>query len=80
MKISQYGPIGFYDYKTNCITISRHSHICPVKIIKHEMIHIIVEPYVLKYKFDHTQKEYIVETLGTMFDLIEEKRTGIQTG
>ncbi len=74
VRITQYGPLGFYDHKDRSVTINRHAHIEATKIIKHEMIHVMVESYVLTHHLNHSQKEFIVETLGNMFDSV----TGIK--
>lgn len=71
VRITQYGPLGFYDHKDRSVTINRHAHIEAAKIIKHEMIHVMVEPYVLANHLNHSQKEFIVETIGNMFDSVD---------
>ncbi|MFH1620550.1 MAG: hypothetical protein ABIB04_00510 [Patescibacteria group bacterium] len=71
VRITQYGPFGFYDFKDQSVTINRHANIDAFRIIQHEMIHVMVEPYILAQKLKHSQKEFIVESLGTMFASID---------
>lgn len=69
--ITQYGPYGFYDDHGNpSVTVNRHVEEQTLRVIRHEMIHTMVEPYVRAQTLNHKQKEFIVETLGTMFDSV----------
>lgn len=66
--VTQYGPWGFYDASNDSVIINRFAKVDVVRLIKHELTHIMVENYVKKYDLNHKQKEFIVETLGNMFN------------
>lgn len=68
IEISNYGPLGFYNVRTNTVTINMNTMLDAVKTIKHEMIHIILEPFIKKYSIEHKQKEDIV---NTVLDILE---------
>lgn len=63
VEISNYGPLGFYNIKTNTITININTHLDPIQTIKHEMIHIMIELLIKKYHIKHKRKENIVDTI-----------------
>lgn len=63
IEISNYGPLGFYNTNTNTLTINLNTHLDVISTIKHEMIHIILEPFIRKYQIEYTQKEFIVDTI-----------------
>ena len=63
VEISNYGPLGFYNPANNTVTINLNTHLDPLSTIKHELIHLMVEPYIRKYKIQHSDKEKIVNTL-----------------
>ncbi len=63
IEISNYGPLGFYNANNNSITINFNTHLDPINTIKHEMTHIMLEPFINKYRINHSQKELIVNTI-----------------
>lgn len=63
IEISNYGPLGFYNIETNTVTININSHLDVIDTIKHEMIHIIMEPFLNKYHIKYKQKEFIVDSI-----------------
>jgi hypothetical protein len=67
--VTQYGPLGFYDPETNAISINLNCHLEPIDVIKHEMIHLMIEPFVQKYNLSHEQKERAVDTLENVFKI-----------
>lgn len=64
VEISNYGPLGSYNPQNNTVTINLNTPFDPIETIKHEMVHIMVEPFVKKYKISHNQKEIIVKTIS----------------
>ena len=68
IEISNYGPLGFYNPNNNTITINQNTHLDSIGTIKHEMIHILVEPFIKKYHIQHKKKEHIVNTI---FEFLE---------
>jgi hypothetical protein len=71
VEISNYGPLGFYNFNTNTITINLNMDLDPTETIKHEMIHIVLEPFVKKYHIEHEQKENIVHTILEILESIK---------
>lgn len=64
VKISNYGTLGSYNNLERKVTINKnHKNKDIVETIKHEIIHIIIEPYIQKLKIDHSRKEYIVNSI-----------------
>jgi len=63
VEISNYGPLGFYNSDTNTVTININTHLDSALTIKHEMIHIMLELFIKKYRIKHRQKENIVNTI-----------------
>jgi hypothetical protein len=63
VKISNYGPLGFYNTSNNTITINLNNPLDVIETIKHEMVHIMIEPFIRKYRVDQASKEFIVETI-----------------
>lgn len=63
IEISNYGPLGFYNENKNIATINLNTHLNPVNTIKHEMVHVMLEPFIKKYSIDHSRKEFIVNTI-----------------
>lgn len=61
--ISNYGPLGFYHAGDAAVTVNRQTHLDPVRTIKHELIHIMLEPYVREYQVDQARKEAIAESI-----------------
>jgi hypothetical protein len=59
VKVSAYGPMGFYDTETNTITINFNNN-KPVQTIKHEIVHIMIEKTKKIDKIEYTKKEKIV--------------------
>jgi len=66
VEISKYGPLGFYNSSDNTIIINLNAKRNPTDIIKHEMVHIMVEPFIKKYKISYKNKEIIVDTILTV--------------
>lgn len=66
--ISKYGVGGGYNLP-NHVYINIDLPYNPVKTIKHEIIHIIVETFMEKNKIKHWEKERIVESLGKIFKI-----------
>ncbi|MCX6784690.1 MAG: hypothetical protein NTV81_01995 [Candidatus Komeilibacteria bacterium] len=64
VKICNYAALGFYDSAKNCVFINLNcAPLDPVRIAKHELIHIMVQPFIDEYKIQHEQKEKIVNAL-----------------
>jgi len=60
VEISNYGPLGFYNSSNNTVTINMNHPFDVTRTIKHEMVHIMVEPFVKKYSVSYQKKEHIV--------------------
>ena len=63
IEISNYGPLGFYNADTNTITVNLNTHLDAIDTIMHEMVHIMVEPFIKKYDIKYERKEFIVDTI-----------------
>ncbi len=63
VEISNYGPLGFYNASNNTVTINLNTHLDAINTIMHEMIHIMLEPFIKKYNIEHLQKEFVVNTI-----------------
>ncbi|OGZ32942.1 MAG: hypothetical protein A2V69_02980 [Candidatus Portnoybacteria bacterium RBG_13_40_8] len=68
VEISNYGPLGFYNTNTNTVTINLNTKLDVISTIKHEMIHIILEPFIRKYQIEHARKEFIIDTILKILD------------
>ncbi|MDD3774052.1 MAG: hypothetical protein PHW50_02110 [Patescibacteria group bacterium] len=68
IKITGYGCGGFYDSKTNEIFINKNLDFDFIRIIKHEIIHLIIEPYIEEFKINHKQKEQIVNQIAKFLE------------
>lgn len=69
VKISNYGVLGSYSDKRNEGTLNCHIgdiDFDPIRIIKHEIIHILVEPFIEEYSINHEKKELIVNSVLEM--------------
>ncbi len=66
--ISKYGVGGGYNLP-NHVYINIDLPYDPMKTIKHEIIHIIVETFIEKNKIKHLEKERIVESLGKILKI-----------
>ncbi len=62
IEISNYGPMGFYNTRKNIVTINMNNP-NSVNTIKHEIIHILIEPFIKKHNINHEKKEIIVNTV-----------------
>lgn len=62
VEISNYGPLGFYNASTNTITINLNTRLDVIDTIKHEVVHIVLEPFIKKYNIDFQNKENLVNT------------------
>jgi len=60
--ISNYGSGGRY-ILPNLIIINKQLKYDYIKVIKHEIIHLLVEPFIQKYKIEHQHKEKIVNAI-----------------
>ncbi|MDD5639359.1 MAG: hypothetical protein PHR47_00950 [Candidatus Pacebacteria bacterium] len=72
VKISNYGVLGSYSDKQNTITINcyiKEIDFDPIRIIKHEIIHILVQPYIETYSISHGKKESIVNSI---FEILKD--------
>ncbi len=67
VKITSYGPMGFYQADKNQIILNLYNE-KPVRTIKHEMVHIMVEPFIQKYSIDHNDKERSVNFITDFLD------------
>lgn len=63
VEISNYGPLGFYSFNKHAVTINLNTRLNPIDTIMHEMTHIMVEPFVLRYHISYHQKENIVNAI-----------------
>ncbi|BFT94463.1 MAG: hypothetical protein MNSN_02130 [Minisyncoccus archaeiphilus] len=66
VKISNYGVLGSYSDKRNEATLNyciKDIDFNPIRIIKHEIIHILVEPFIEEYSINHEKKEFIVNSV-----------------
>jgi hypothetical protein len=63
VNITNYGPLGFYNYLTGNIFINKNSKLDIINTIKHEVIHILIEPYIKKYQISHDKKEKAVNAM-----------------
>jgi len=63
---SKYGVAGGYSLP-NHVYINIDLVHDPVKTIQHEIVHLVVEPFVQKYKIDHRKKEKIVDAIMELF-------------
>ncbi len=63
IRISAYGTYGYYWPHENKIFVNIHSGNI-ISTIKHEIIHLIIEPYIQKYNIGHEEKERLVNSLS----------------
>lgn len=68
INITNYGPLGFYDYDAKNIFINKNSKLDIVKTIKHEIVHVMLQKYIDKFKIPHIQKEEMVNKLLEIID------------
>jgi len=64
--IGKYGIGGGYNLQ-NHVYINIALFHDPIKIIQHEILHLMIEPFVKKYKIKHQKKEKIVNCLMELF-------------
>jgi len=69
VEVSNYGPFGFYHSGLKRVTININNTLDVINTIKHEIIHIILDKYIIKYKIKYTDKEFIIKTI---LDFINE--------
>ncbi|MGM0439383.1 MAG: hypothetical protein ACQEP3_03050 [Patescibacteria group bacterium] len=62
VKVSAYGPMGFYDAETNTVTINFNNS-KPIQTIKHEIVHIMLEKTQKRGEIKHTKKENVVNNI-----------------
>jgi predicted SprT family Zn-dependent metalloprotease len=70
VRISSYGPLGSYSNNSNTITLNRYIKeigFDPIRIIKHEIVHIIIQPFIEKYSIEHREKECMVNNILELF-------------
>ena len=60
--ISNYGSGGSYDLPDN-VAINKNLKYDHISIIKHEIVHLILEPFIQKYKIPHNNKEELVDNI-----------------
>jgi hypothetical protein len=63
IKVSNYGVLGSYSDKENIVILNcciKDIDFDPIRIVKHEIIHILVEPFIREYSIVHEKKEEIV--------------------
>ncbi len=71
VKISNYGPLGSYNHKNNSIFINMNiEEKRRIGLIKHEIIHIVLEFLFRKYIVDYKRREKIVEKTTEIINLI----------
>jgi len=69
--VSNYGPLGRYLYKTHHVFINIHIEekgFNAIKTVKHEIVHLIVEPFIQYYKINYEKKEKIVDMIIDLFE------------
>jgi len=69
--VSNYGPLGRYLYQTKHIFINVYvgeKKFDAVRIAKHEIIHLLVEPFIQRFYVEHAQKEKIVDVIVNLFE------------
>ncbi|MFC1721628.1 hypothetical protein ACFL0Z_01800 [Patescibacteria group bacterium] len=61
---TNYGPAGFYNLPNEVyLNINFIDEFDPVESVKHEIIHLLIEPFVIKKKLGHETKEDLVDTI-----------------
>jgi hypothetical protein len=63
IKFTAYGSGGHYDLKNDIVIVKINSPYDPIFIIKHEIVHLLLEPYILKYKVNHKNKEKLIDAI-----------------
>ncbi len=69
--LSNYGPLGHYLENTNHIFININIEkygFNAVRTVKHELIHLFIEPYIKKYGIKQSVKEEVVNSILKLFD------------
>lgn len=67
VKVSAYGPMGFYDTETNTVTINfNNNH--PVETIKHEIVHIMTERTQKRGEMKHGKNENVVNDISSTIE------------
>ena len=69
--VSNYGPLGRYLYKTHHVFINIHieeKSFKATRTVEHEIIHLIIEPFVQKYNINQEKKEKIVNAIVDLFE------------
>jgi len=69
--VSNYGPLGHYLYKTRHVFINIHIEekgFKTVKTVKHEIVHLIIEPFLHRYNIDYQKKEKVVNAIVDLFE------------
>ena len=72
VKISKYGPLGFYNSLKKTVTINMINENI-VETIKHEMLHILVDHFMEKYSVNHKEKEDLVNFLTEFIEKQDAK-------
>lgn len=67
VEISHYGPMGFYDLDHWRVTINKNTDKDVIDTIRHEILHLMIEPMVKKFHMDHQTKESLVNDLLKYF-------------
>jgi hypothetical protein len=77
VSLSIYCVLGLYTNKENIITINnciKDIDFDPIRIIKHEITHILVEPFIEKYSIGYSEKEEIV---NKVLKIISESQNSV---
>jgi hypothetical protein len=68
IRFTFYGMGGSYHPKENMVVIKINSQFNTIHVIKHEIIHLLIDPFIKKYKIDHNRKEELVEIILDLLD------------
>jgi len=72
--LTKYGVAGSYNLpNTIIVNFSNKTNNEIIKIIVHEMIHLIIEPLILKHKTGHWQKERIVDLIVSKVNPLNDR-------
>lgn len=65
VRTTRYGALGYYNNERNEVYVNMFNNkdFDFLSLIKHELIHLVLQPFVEKYKLDHQKKEALVSTI-----------------
>lgn len=66
--LTNYGAMGFYNEQQKKVFINQNYPEDFNRLIKHEIIHLFVEPFIKKYQLKHEDKEELVNVLVKLFN------------